>query len=299
MLKTQMEKVFMRKRKKRRMSNILFAINNIIKSSSRKVTGKKTSSNRINSVGEGLEVFIKDAFSDSMEASSEKIKIINYNKYFSYCGNKNNPPDLMIKGGDAVEVKKIQSLKSGIALNSSYPKKKLKSSSPLITSACRDAEKWSEKDIIYAIGTVENDNLKKLWMVYGDVYAASSQVYERIKNTITKEIRLNTTIDFTDTNEIAKIKKVDPLGITDLRVRGMWHIKHPIDVFNYAISQSELKQNNIFVIMLEEKYKSLPEVDKRCIEKQKGNKLSIKSITIKDPNNPANLLNAKIIYANV
>ena len=30
-----------------------------------------------------------------------------------------------------------------------------------------------------------------------------------------------------------KIKKVDPLGITDLRVRGMWSIFHPVRVFDY------------------------------------------------------------------
>lgn len=54
------------------------------------------------------------------------------------CGN--NPPDFMLSGGDAVEVKKIESPDAALALNSSYPKHTLKSSSPLISTACREAE---------------------------------------------------------------------------------------------------------------------------------------------------------------
>lgn len=77
-------------------------------------------------------------------------------KFFSYLGNQNNPPDVILKGGDAIEIKKIQSKSSAIALNSSYPKNKLYSNDPRITKACKNSEVWKVKDMIYVIG-VTND----------------------------------------------------------------------------------------------------------------------------------------------
>lgn len=41
----------------------------------------------------------------------------------SHQGNKNHPPNFIIRGGDAIEVKKIESKNRNIALNSSFPKK--------------------------------------------------------------------------------------------------------------------------------------------------------------------------------
>ena len=35
-----------------------------------------------------------------------------------------------------------------------------------------------------------------------------------------------------ETDELGRINKVDPLGITSLRVRGMWQIKNPSKVFS-------------------------------------------------------------------
>ena len=43
-------------------------------------------------------------------------------KEFSYLGNTNNPPDMMLRSGDAIEVKKIESSTSALALNSSATK---------------------------------------------------------------------------------------------------------------------------------------------------------------------------------
>lgn len=61
---------------------------------------------------------------------------------FSYIGNQNNPPDSMLRNGDAIEVKKIESKKAALALNSSYPKAKLYADSPMINKECRECEKW-------------------------------------------------------------------------------------------------------------------------------------------------------------
>jgi hypothetical protein len=57
-------------------------------------------------------------------------------------GNANNPPDSMLKGGDAIEVKKVGSHSSQIQLNSSFPKDKLHSHDRLITRECVNCEEW-------------------------------------------------------------------------------------------------------------------------------------------------------------
>ena len=41
--------------------------------------------------------------------------------------------------------------------------------------------------------------------------------------------------ELADTNELARINNIDHLGITDLRVRGMWIIKSPFNYFEYMV----------------------------------------------------------------
>jgi len=105
---------------------------------------------------------------------------------FDYQGNPNNPPDIILKKVDAVEIKKLESLRTKIALNSSYPKSKLLPDNPTITKYC--GEDWTEKDIIYTIGCVEKKQLKLLWLIYGNCYVAEKETYQRLKRTIANEI---------------------------------------------------------------------------------------------------------------
>jgi len=133
--------------------NILDAIMNIVKDPVINVKEYSDSRNRANSMGAALEEYIKDMFAGTI-TTDNKERMKRFSEVFSYFGNQNNPPDFMIKGGDAVEVKKIESMGSGLALNSSYPKYKIFADSPMITQACKTAEKWEEKDIIYAVGVL-------------------------------------------------------------------------------------------------------------------------------------------------
>ncbi len=57
-------------------------------------------------------------------------------------------------------------------------------------------------------------------------------IYQTIKSRIKQGVETIEGVEFTETKELGKIKKVDPLGITDLRVRGMWHIQSPFKVSN-------------------------------------------------------------------
>ncbi len=95
---------------------------------------------RINNEGLMLEHYIRDLFCNTLVENNFNYKNEVYSQNFSYLGNQNNPPDLILKNGDAIEIKKIESIKNQIALNSSYPKNKLYANSPLITQACRECE---------------------------------------------------------------------------------------------------------------------------------------------------------------
>lgn len=248
--------------------------------------------NRANNVGEALEYFTKDAFCDTFEELDVQKKKDCYSENFSYLGNQNNPPDIIIRNSDAIEVKKIDGVKaSDLALNSSYPKAKLHKDSPMITSACKNCEDWSEKDIIYAVGHIDNNKLKVLSFVYGDCYAASKEIYERIKDkisTVLKEMDLG----FSETKELGRVNRVDPLGITNLRIRGMWTIQNPLKVYKdlFGLNGDEFQ---LFALMRKTKYDSFPKEDKSLIEKEAG--IIIKDVNIQNPDNPANQIEAKLI----
>ena len=241
-----------------------------------------------------MEEYIKDLFAGSLNLSEQE-RIQRHNKVFSYLGNNSNPPDMMLKNGDAIEVKKIESATSALALNSSYPKAKLFSDSNMISTACKNAEpNWTEKDLIYVVGVVNKQNqLKQLCMVYGEDYCADEECYLRIKSTIKQGVENIAGVAFSETNELGRVNRIDPLGITYLRVRGMWGIDNPWSVFHY-IYQRDINRNfNFMCLINEEKWQRLP--NKQDLLDLQNDDLIIRDVQIKNPNNPAQLKNAKLI----
>ena len=277
------------------MTNLLIALTNLAKNPLTDIVSHYKSSNRANGMGDALEFYIKDLFCGSTATKGVKKRNETYSKYFSYLGNQNNPPDIIIRGGDAIEVKKIESLRSGIALNSSYPKDKLFSDSPMITQACRDCEDWREKDLIYTIGVSKKNKLQALWFIFGNCYAAEKEIYERIRSKISSGINELENVEFSDTKELGRVNRVDPLGITYLRIRGMWHIENPIKVFEYITGVENGEKLTVNALMLKEKYLSFPENDRKNLEALDGKDVAITDVKIKSPNNPAKLLEAKLI----
>ena len=275
--------------------NIIDAIINIVKNPILELKEYSISHNRANSMGEALEEYIKDIFSGTLFENDKNKRLEIISEVFSYLGNTNNPPDSILRGGDAIEVKKIENKSSSLALNSSYPKAKLYSNSSMITDACRNCEEWEEKDIIYAIGTCEKNKLTSLIFVYGEDYAAENKIYENVKNKIKFGIETINGLEFSETNEIGRVNRVDPLGITYLRIRGMWGIENPIKVFDYIYERDNTKQFNFIALINEDKYNSF--LNREELENlEKENKyLEIKNVKIKNPNNPAQLRSAKLI----
>ncbi len=278
-------------------NNILRAILNVILYGETNLKNyASTSLNRINAVGEQLEFYIKDAIAGSFNLSYEK-KQDSYSKVFSWLGNQNHPPDIIIKNGDAFEIKKIESLKSSLALNSSPPKDKLLSNDLRITADCKkcDGGNWKEKDLFYVIGNANKGVINYLFFVQGTCYAAEHKVYEKIHEPIKKEISSildSLGLEKGETVELGKVKRVDPLGITELRIRGMWSIENPINVFKELCNLEENKFH-LFAILKKEKYLSYPKEDIKEIESNKN--IFVKEVKIKDPNNPAKLIEAKLI----
>lgn len=277
------------------MSNIIDAIVNLASNPVIQLRDTYSRKNRANSSGDALEEYVKDLFAGTFDTESPEKRLENIQRTFSYLGNDSNPPDAMLLGGDAIEVKKIEADNSALALNSSYPKHKLYSDSTMISAACRNAEEWYEKDIIYVVGVVRNNNLRHLCMVYGCDYCASNETYEKIRQTIKDGIESIPNIELSETNELGKLHKVDPLGITYLRVRGMWGIENPFKVFDYAFTRNNSKKFNFMAIINEEKYSSFDNISKlEALEKEHTN-LKITDIKIKNPDNPAKLKKAKLV----
>jgi hypothetical protein len=274
--------------------NILTAIANIVTSPIGELRAFYVSRNRANNMGEALEKYIKDMFAGTLFETDEQKRLERLGQVFSYQGNQNNPPDIIIRQGDAIEVKKIENPGSSLALNSSYPKAKLFADSPMITAACRTCEQWTEKDILYAVGVVNANHLTRLLFVYGVDYAASAEVYERIKGVISSGVTAVPDVEFAATNELGRVNRVDPLGITYLRIRGMWGIDNPARVFSYIYTPKNT-QFEVAAILNAEKYNSFPATDRTNLESLISSQFRIVDVKIKTPDNPSIMKNAKLI----
>ena len=252
--------------------------------------------NKINAIGDALEFFIKDSFADSYY---EPNKNEEYLKIFSYLGNDTNPPDIILKRSDAIEVKKLEGYKSQLQLNSSFPEKKLHSSNTLINDECRNCEDGEEfeKDMIYAIGVIPKNTkiLRCLFFVYGDCFAKSSEFYQNKKDLITNLLKHpSLDMEFSETNELGRFNDVDPLGVTNLRVRGMWLLKNPLVIFEDVVEFKKNQQDcSIFAIMKKTKFDSFPLEDKNNIIYD--DEIIFKNIEIKNPDNPSEMMDAVLL----
>jgi hypothetical protein len=133
--------------------------------------------------------------------------------------------------------------------------------------------------------------------VYGDCFCADKEVYERIKETISSGITSIADVEFAQTNELGKVKKVDPLGITDLRIRGMWHIENPTKIFNYLYSYDETKSFQLICLMKKEKYDAMPLADREAVERLVN--VSVGDVKIKNQNNPIQLMDGVLLVFKV
>lgn len=106
----------------------------------------------------------------------------------------------------------------------------------------------------------------------------------------------NKTYNTKQDDEPLKTNRVDPLGITYLRVRGMWGIENPMKVFNYIYQRDDSKNLNFMALINNEKYATF-RLDTVRLEQlaTEIDSLNIADVEIRTPDNPAILKQAKLI----
>ena len=113
------------------------------------------------------------------------------------------------------------------------------------------------------------------------------EIKERIKDGVNS---INGT-EFSETKELGRVNKVDPLGITHLRIRGMWGIENPFKVFSYIqeIEKPLKGSSRILALISETNWNNFPQ--------ESRNKICnlAKDVKVKNPNNPAEFIKAKFI----
>lgn len=284
---------------------VLKSIINIINQKKTNVSTDGTSSNRIQNIGEGLETYVKDSFANTFTETSKEQKIKKYSETFSYGGGTNNPPDMILENGEAIEVKKIKGY-GRIALNSSFPKDRLYRNDSTIAQECAkvDGGNWTSKNMFYYIGTIPEEDIECLFIVEGICYCSNKEIYSSIKNIIKNGVEEIPHVEFGETKELGRVNKVDPLGITNLRIRGMWDIDNPINVFSKQLDDIITKPNTnssiLYAIISTETYKSAEASDIQILQNlAQNNKLEMYSKQIQNPNNTAELIDVQIIKANL
>lgn len=90
---------------------------------------------------------------------------------------------------------------------------------------------------------------------------------------------------------------MDPLGVTDLRIRGMWHIENPTKIFDYLIEYDDMLPFQLYCLLKTDKYLSFEEKDRNTLEEYSD--MQIKDVQIKNPNNPIQLIDAKLLTLKV
>lgn len=260
-----------------------------------------SSSTSINRQGDQLEYLIKDLIAGSINIDSKEKKRQKHKEVFSWLGSRNNPPDMMVKSGVSIEVKKCRS-SSSVQLNSSTPHQKLKNSDSRITEDAKNCESWVEKDMVYVVGNTEGSQIEKLWVVYGNCWGESSDAYTKLSNLISNKIQEgvdeleNGYLDVEDTNEIGKIYEVDTQGRTKLRIRGMWTIDHPEKCFSDYISDYDQKISDnspLFFVVSEKKYNNFPAEYRAKIENHSN--IKKKQVQIPDTDEYDSVVNTIIL----
>ncbi|HCZ45396.1 restriction endonuclease [Brochothrix thermosphacta] len=277
-------------------TNVLIALKNILERNSSVLTPIFRADNTANAAGDSLEYFIKDMFctgASQYQYDYEKEKI--YDQYLSWKGNSSNFPDFIIHGGVGVEPKKLNNLSySNIALNSSYPKSYIYPNTQNIPAKINEPA-WKSKEIIYVVGNLNttNNKLNTLWFVYGNTMIADSEIYLNLITDIRNSIK-RTDATLKESKELARAIGIDPLKHSNLRVRGMYELKHPQQIFtSYITMEKDINKTYIYVVILKKDFDCI--IDKPDFSMFFEKKQLIKNdILIPNPNGKDDLLEALI-----
>ncbi len=242
----------------------------------------------INSVGSAFEEYVKDLLTGKFyESPAERES--SFSREFSWLGNQNFPPDAIAAGGDAFEIKKHEKPSSTIALNSSHPRDVLSRDDPMLTSECRATIRGSPLDLFYIVGTVPDGVARSIYFVQGRCYAANGSIYQSISSRLSDAVRgaiEGSGLEYSETKELGRVNRADPLGRASLRVRGMWQIMDPARAFADIAPPQQGKEFYAYAIMEEGKYRSMGALPRGVNAARRK---------MPSPNNPAELMDAVVM----
>ena len=280
--------------------NILTAIKNIsdFKTNNMREYFKDYATTQIKTVRQEMEYYVKDAISGSFKSVKDKKPTDRYDGVFSYVGSKNKPPDMIIQGGDVVVIKTIKTYKGSLTINNYPPKDRLKWNDPWILKNCReiDGGQWNSKDIFYVIGWTEKRRMKYLNFIQGCCFIPEEEVYNKKIHGLKKNIfnyLESEGLEASSTIGLGKVNNTDPLGITNLRIKGVWSIMNPLKIFSDTFSYDKNRDFTLIVLMFKNKFDSFPKNDIDAIVNDK--QIEIKDVKIGNPNNPQKKIDAKLI----
>ena len=281
-------------------SNLLTAIKNIsdFKTNNMSEHFKDYATTQVKTVRQEMEYYVKDAISGSFRSVKDKKPTDRYKGIFSYIGSKIKPPDMIIRGGDAVVIKTIKTYRGSLTVNNHPPKDRIMWNDPWVVKNCReiDGGQWNSKDIFYASGWIEKRRMKYLIFIQGTCFIPEETVYNKIVQGLKKNI-----YDYLDsegleanrTISLAKVSNLDPLGITNLRVKCVWSIKNPLKIFSDTFSYDKKQEFTLIALMLKNKFDSFPKRDVDALVNDK--QIEIKDVKVKNPNEPERMIDAKLI----
>lgn len=286
-------------------SNIVKAIINIYNSNERPnlkkyatILAKEKDKNRAKAMGSELESYSKDIFANAYNIDDVGKKLEQYNKVLSYLGGSKNPPDFIIRNGAAVEVKKVEST-GELQLNSSSPKKILKSTSDKITYECKNCEDcWTEKDMVYIIANQNKNNkiVESIWLIDAKCYIADESIYLKVFKLVKDTISNIDGLNSLDSKELGRIGQIDGLDITKLRVRPMWTLQHPNTVFNSFVINDDINKFRVYALISKKTFESYPESDIKILNQLiSDGKITKSNKTVKDPDDKSKYLDVVLL----
>ena len=84
-----------------------------------------------------------------------------------------------------------------------------------------------------------------------------------------------------------------------MRVRGMWGIENPWRVFDYVYNRDMKKRFNFMCIINNTKWATFDNKNELIKLSEYNRNISISDVRIKNPDNPAQLVDAKLIAFNI
>ncbi len=256
-------------------------------------------------LGKPFEVYCKDWLSQTPPGNNA-IRVNHYNAAFSYLGSDNNPPDVMFKGGnngDAFEFKKTETPSAALPLNSSYPKNELTITSPGLLATCISCEPWTTRTFYYVVGNIasNSDRVMSLWVVDGKLMADTQQryasVFSGLQQSVTGFITQNS-LSRINSKELGRVRGIDNLDKTVLRVRSMWELETPQRTFEHLPGVGiDPSKSVLHALILDGRWNLYPITSRQAIQNLAGTTgFSLTNFhNVPDPSNAKKTLSGKLI----